>query len=159
MKMGKQEEAVEEAVSPVFPRSLYCFQFPSFQPPLPLLLLPLVFPFSFIFTCLISLLWLVSFSCSSSCKRRILICQNPWRPREEHISFHCIAASILLRILNYCFITRVWRRQWQSTPVLLPGKSHGQRSLVGCSPWGRTESDTTDMTAAAAGGIKYCHSC
>ena len=29
------------------------------------------------------------------------------------------------------------------TPVLLPGKSHGQRSLVGCSPWGRKESDTT----------------
>ena len=37
-----------------------------------------------------------------------------------------------------------WRRQWQPTPVLLPGKSHGQRSLVGCSPWGREESDTTE---------------
>ena len=36
------------------------------------------------------------------------------------------------------------RRQWQPTPVLLPGKSHGQRSLVGCSPWGREESDTTE---------------
>ena len=31
---------------------------------------------------------------------------------------------------------RSWRRQWQPTPVLLPGKSHGRRSLVGCSPWG-----------------------
>ena len=30
-----------------------------------------------------------------------------------------------------------WRRKWHPTPVLLPGKSHGQRSLVGCSPWGR----------------------
>ena len=30
-----------------------------------------------------------------------------------------------------------WRRKWQCTPVLLPGKSHGQRSLVDCSPWGR----------------------
>ena len=30
-----------------------------------------------------------------------------------------------------------WRRQWHPTPVLLPGKSHGQRSLIGCSPWGR----------------------
>ena len=29
-----------------------------------------------------------------------------------------------------------WRRKWQPTPVFLPGKSHGQRSLVGCSPWG-----------------------
>ena len=35
-----------------------------------------------------------------------------------------------------------WRRQ--PTPVLLPGKSHGRRGLVGCSPWGRTESDTTE---------------
>ena len=37
-----------------------------------------------------------------------------------------------------------WRRQWHPTPVLLPGKSHGWRSLVGCSPWGRWESDTTE---------------
>ena len=36
------------------------------------------------------------------------------------------------------------RRQWQPTPVLLPGKSHGQKSLVGCSPWSRKESDTTE---------------
>ena len=36
------------------------------------------------------------------------------------------------------------RRQWQSTPVLLPGKSHGWRSLVGCSPWGCEELDMTE---------------
>ena len=36
------------------------------------------------------------------------------------------------------------RRQWHPTPVLLPGKSHGRRSLVGCSPWGHKESDTTE---------------
>ena len=36
------------------------------------------------------------------------------------------------------------RRQWHPTPVLLPGKSHGRRSLVGSSPWGRKESDTTE---------------
>ena len=36
------------------------------------------------------------------------------------------------------------RRQWHPTPVLLPGKSHGWRSLVGYSPWGREESDTTE---------------
>ena len=34
--------------------------------------------------------------------------------------------------------------EWQPTPVLLPGKSHGRRSLVGCSPWGRQESDLTE---------------
>ena len=38
------------------------------------------------------------------------------------------------------------RRQWQPTPVLLPGKSHGRRNLVGCSPWGHTESDRTEGT-------------
>ena len=37
-----------------------------------------------------------------------------------------------------------WRRQWHPTPVLLPGNSHGWRSLVGCSPWGCEESDTTE---------------
>ena len=37
------------------------------------------------------------------------------------------------------------RRQWHPTPVLLPGKSHGRRSLVGCSPWGRKELDTTEQ--------------
>ena len=36
------------------------------------------------------------------------------------------------------------RRQWHPTPVLLPGKSHGWRSLAGCSPWGREELDTTE---------------
>ena len=36
------------------------------------------------------------------------------------------------------------RRQWQPTPVLLPGKSHGWRSLVGCSPWDREEVDMTE---------------
>ena len=37
-----------------------------------------------------------------------------------------------------------WRRQWHPTPVFLPGKSHGWRSLVSFSPWGREESDTTE---------------
>ena len=37
-----------------------------------------------------------------------------------------------------------WRREWQPTPVFLPGESHGQRSLVGYSPWGRKELDMTE---------------
>ena len=36
-----------------------------------------------------------------------------------------------------------WRTKWQSTPALLPGKSHGRRGLIGYSPWGCKESDTT----------------
>ena len=58
---------------------------------------------------------------------------------------------------NSCFILKSWEsfKQgnmvwlvyliWHPTPVLLPGKSHGWRSLVGCSPWGREESDTTEQ--------------
>ena len=37
-----------------------------------------------------------------------------------------------------------WRRKWQPTPVFLPGKSHGWRSLVGYNLWGHKESDTTE---------------
>ena len=40
------------------------------------------------------------------------------------------------------------RRQWHPTPVLLPGKSHGRRSLVGCSPWSCYELDTTERAFA-----------
>ena len=39
-----------------------------------------------------------------------------------------------------------WRRAWQPTPVFLLGESQGQRSLVGCRLWGRTELDTTEAT-------------
>ena len=39
-----------------------------------------------------------------------------------------------------------WGRKWQPTPVFLPGESQGRGSLVGCSPRGRTESDTTEAT-------------
>ena len=60
-----------------------------------------------------------------------------------------------------------WRRKWQPTPVLLPGKSHGWRSLVGYSPWGHRESDTTERlhstfiliiraVAAAAKSLQLC---
>ena len=46
----------------------------------------------------------------------------------------------------------MWRRQWHPTPVLLPGKSHGWWSLVGCSPWGRLESNTAE-------GLHFSLSC
>ena len=56
-------------------------------------------------------------------------------PIREGLAF-CTYVSICLKVGR--------RRQWHTTPVLLPGKSHGRRSLVGCSPWGREESDTTE---------------
>ena len=39
-----------------------------------------------------------------------------------------------------------WGRKWQPTPVFLPGESQGRGSLMGCRLWGRTESDTTEVT-------------
>ena len=61
--------------------------------------------------------------------------------RKRELELTCEHTGIFIESLD-----PFRRRQWQPTPVLLPGKSHGQRSLVGCSPWGRTESDTTEAT-------------
>ena len=56
-------------------------------------------------------------------------------------------------VLSFClfmlFMRFSWRRKWQPTPVFLPGESRGQRSLVGCCPWGLTVSDTTEVTQHA----------
>ena len=54
-----------------------------------------------------------------------------WATRESwrgpsHIKIFTLATNVLI----------TWRRKWKPIPVLLPGKSHGQRSLVSCSPWG-----------------------
>ena len=50
-----------------------------------------------------------------------------------------------------------WRRKWKPTPALLPGKSHGQRSLEGYSPWGRKESDTTEHAHTDAKAQVKCY--
>ena len=50
-----------------------------------------------------------------------------------------------------------WRRKWQPTAVFLPGESHGQRGLVGYSPQGHTESDTTERLSTQQG--ERCGSC
>ena len=47
-----------------------------------------------------------------------------------------------------------WRRAWQPTPVFLPRESHGQRSLAGCSPWGRKESGMTERLSTFSYSIK-----
>ena len=66
-------------------------------------------------------------------------------------SCRCITARFLLspalgsRLSEFdCFRYLKWKRQWQATPVLLPRKSHGWRSLVGYSPWGRHELVATE---------------
>ena len=58
--------------------------------------------------------------------------------------------NIMMATMPFCFWYKLlnkctdiqWRRKWQPTPVFLPGRSQGRRSLLGCRLWGRTESDT-----------------
>ena len=58
--------------------------------------------------------------------------------------FACYSRYLLSSFVLQSPIRKRRRRQWHPTPVLLPGKPHGRRSLVGCSPWGCEESDTTE---------------
>ena len=71
----------------------------------------------------------------------------PWMEEHDRLQFmgslrvgHGWVTSLSL------FTFLHWRRKWQPTPVFLPGKSQGRGSLVGCHLWGRTESDTTEVT-------------
>ena len=71
----------------------------------------------------------------------------PWTEEPGRLHFmgslrvgHDWATSLSL------FTCMHWRRKWQPTPMILPGESQGQGSLVGCHLWGRTESDTTEVT-------------
>ena len=50
-----------------------------------------------------------------------------------------------------------WRREWQPTPVFLPGEFHGQKSLMGYSPWGCKESDTTEPLIISLFVYSFCH--
>ena len=66
---------------------------------------------------------------------------NDWPELMSWVNIYKILNDILLIPVILSFFTMP---QLQPTPVLLPGKSHGRRSLVGCSPWGREESDRTE---------------
>ena len=71
--------------------------------------------------------------------RLSLIVFNIWCPFEEAYQF------VSWHVLNWAgLVTMSQRRQWHPAPVLLPGKSHGWRSLMDCCPWGRYELDTTE---------------
>ena len=74
-------------------------------------------------------------------------CLSKWL---YHLAFPPARNELLNILTKICSVSvldfnhSIRRRQWHPTPVLLPGKSRGWRSLVGCSPWGRWESDTTE---------------
>ena len=66
-----------------------------------------------------------------------------WGPEKPHSALEWKTCTTMLT--TFVFQTkRPWRREWLSTPVFLPGKSHGLRSLVGYSPWSCKELDTTE---------------
>ena len=67
------------------------------------------------------------------------------KQRHGHTKAHEVLQSIFASRENFWKASiELRRRQWHPTPVLLPGKSRGRRNLVGCSPWGREESDTSE---------------
>ena len=63
----------------------------------------------------------------------------PRKPQITGLLLNFENASVSTALLLF-----IWSRKWQPTPVFLPGESYEQRSLVGCSPWGRSESGTTE---------------
>ena len=74
--------------------------------------------------------------------------ENPKDGRALWADVYGVAQSRtrLKRLSNSSSRELAWRRQWHPTPVFLSGESQGQGSLVGCHLWGRTESDTTEVT-------------
>ena len=68
---------------------------------------------------------------------------TPWL---IHTHTHTHVLSCLLLFVTPWTVARkiLWRREWLSTPIFLPGEFHGQKSLAGCSSWGHKELDTTE---------------
>ena len=67
--------------------------------------------------------------------------------------------NFIIIIIIFPFYTADWRRKWQPTPVFLPGECHGQKSLLGYSPWDHKELDTTEqLTHTHSRYFKYFHS-
>ena len=64
-----------------------------------------------------------------------LSCFVSWLPQHFFL-LSSISLFLMCFVISCQLFLMHWRRRWHPTPVLLPGKSHGQRSLVGCSPWG-----------------------
>ena len=84
--------------------------------------------------------------CSHEIKRRLLLGRKAMTNLDSILKSRDISLSTEVCIFKaMVFPVVMRRRQWQPTPVFLPGKSHGWRSLVGRSPWGHKESDTTEQ--------------
>ena len=89
----------------------------------------------------------------SSAYLRLLIFQDFWQSWFQlvlHLAQHFARCTLHIRLQHRRpmfdpWVGKIpWRRKWQPTPLILPGASHGQRSLAGYSPWGCKELDTTE---------------
>ena len=90
----------------------------------------------------------------------------PWRLSAQRICLQCRGPPAMQEMQCNAWVGKIpWRRKWLPTPVVLPGKSHGQRSLAGHSPWGHQESDVSEQLntlrcysyRVSAFVIKYVH--
>ena len=79
--------------------------------------------------------------CSHEIKRRLLLRRKVMTHQGSIFKGRDITLPTMVRLVKAMILPVAmygcWRRQWHPTPVFLPRKSHGQRSLVGCSTWGR----------------------
>ena len=95
---------------------------------------------STLFTYIYDLIWEKAMAPhSSTVARKIPWMEEPGRLQSMGVAGSQTRLSDLFSLSTFMH----GRSKWQPTPVFLPGESHGRRSLVGCSPWGHTESDTT----------------
>ena len=69
-----------------------------------------------------------------------MLFRSPWWLSGKESTYQCRRLGFNPRVRKI-----PWRRKWQLTLIFLPGKSHGQRTLAGYSPWGHKESDTTEL--------------
>ena len=100
-----------------------------------------------LFICLFAISYLIRLEKAMAPHSSTLAWKIPWMEEPGRLQTvgsrrvgHDWATSLSLFTFMY------WRRKWQPTPVFLPGESRGRRSLVGCRLWGRTGSDTTEVT-------------
>ena len=76
--------------------------------------------------------------------KNVLQCSEQLTKTKNDLVWNVNSAKVEKSWHKWIKVTEGWRRQWHPTPALLPGKSHGRRSLVGCRPWGLEDLDMTE---------------
>ena len=102
-------------------------------------------------TCLVGLLW--------RWNARLYLenfVPGTWSALSKNGRSPCSTEMLIDKWNRHLPCNPVWRRKWQPTPVFLPGESHGWRSLVGYSPRGHKESDTTEQLHLAIQWLRLC---